>query len=73
MKVINPVGRKPISVEDFKSYTCICHIPLNNQATVRMSGGSSGDNCITCFHSCEPGNTANSNANAILSMNKGTV
>jgi hypothetical protein len=73
MKIIHPAGRTPSSEEDLMSYTCICHVPFNDQAATRMQGGSNGDTCVTCFHSCDTNISGNRAANGQISMNKNTV
>jgi len=67
MKVINPIGRKPASVEDFKAYTCVCNneVLKNHTAVFNQPGGNT---CSTCWSSCDPGTTGNRDANAYNSF-----
>jgi len=62
MKVINPIGRKPASVEDFKSYTCVCNDTVLKNHVAKFD--EAGNICHACVHSCAPGNSANRDTNA---------
>ncbi len=71
MKLVNPIGKKPVDKLDLKAYACTCSIGSETAPSNAVSGYGHGG-CSYCGCACD-GGSINYSANSSSALSRVTM